>query len=100
MEIFLLAAGCIIAGIVIGYRLCLYVHRPRTSTYNRRWLKWRKKQPNCCMCDKPGAMMIECEPGVKNWFCQYHFLGTHQPGQTKGGWICDHPALVTTARKK
>ncbi|SRR6266487_2180792 len=98
IEIFLLAAGCIITGIVIGYKLCLYVHRPRVSKANRRWLKWRKSQPNCAMCSNVADGFCWHPPDKKSkvWWCGAHFVQTHQPIQ--GTWPkqfrCEHPDLV------
>ncbi len=102
MEIIFIVAGiAFIIGVVTGYRLCLYRHRPRTSKANRRWQKWRDKQITCVACTEVATMGCKGQGEATTWWCRYHFLGVHQPVQgIKGQWVCEHPDQVATSVKR
>ncbi|SRR6266567_3008504 len=108
MIIFLLAAGIFIAGIVIGYRYCLYVHSSKrihakkqdrlTRLYNRAWGNWRKQQHTCSACSNIAT--FHC-PNTDTYYCSIHWLATHQPiKNTKGRWRCEHLAHLDLGQQQ
>jgi hypothetical protein len=99
-TIVLVALIFFVVGLGIGYGLYVPIYwryrASATARYNRRWQRWRNKQPNCSMCDKvaDGYCWQPPDKKTKMWFCSYHFLGTHQP--VENTWpkqfTCEHQA--------
>jgi hypothetical protein len=99
LQYFFVSASWLIAGLIIGYRLCLYLHtRKRVNTRiakaNKRWEQQRAKLPTCCMCPSIadyGYCQLGNDEKTRQWWCKVHFLGTHQPIPGKpNGWTCEH----------